>query len=969
MFTSLQTAFAAGDPILHFTFNEASGTSLIREEVSGTQFSVVNLFNAPERIPAVQGSALRLDGYSTWAHSDYALSQVDKQITLEAWYATDAFPPATDANRNAIEGAAIISQMQSGAGFALEVGPYGNVSLDFYADGKKYVVVTARSLEKWVWNHIVATVDLEARQANIYVNGNLWQSMNLAAHSSLSLASAAPLYIGRHTSPATIEGFNITSLNGALDDLKVFNTVLGPAEVIASYTNFAPEPVAATLFEDFEGTNYGAWTTEGTAFGSQPAAGTLAGQQVVSGYRGNQLVNSFLGGDAPVGKLSSSTFTIQKPLIRFLVGGGNHPGRAEVRLLVNGNTVRTATGRDTEMLREETWDVSEFIGQTARLEIVDQVTGGWGHILADHITFTEEQALLPANLYIDPAVRHAGDYLRPQYHPMPNTAWANEAYGLTYYEGKYHLFFQKNPNGLWLHFMHWGHLSSPDLVHWQEEKTVLAPSEGFDNFGIWSGTTTKDPNGKPVIFYTGVDLAKAGIGLALPKDENLIEWEKHPANPVIPAGPAGYLDFRDPFVWKVGSTYYMIVGAGIANGGGGALPTYKSSDLVNWTRITDLYRSSNLEQSGFFWEMPLFYPLNDQGEYILAVTPLYNGKPANVIYWIGKWENETFTPYFTTPKLLDASNNNTLAPAIGTDAEGRITYIGIVPETRNVGDQLKAGWRQTFSIPRVIRLLQDSTIGHYPHPNLCRLRQNEVLLANRSIAKGSKNNLSEFGGNQLNLKFSVKADSAAKFSLQLLKNDAGTQYTAFHFDLEKNLVALDTRYAHAQEALREYTTADYVFEHKEEIQLEVFIDHSVVEIFIDNLLVLSTRSYPAQSSQGVDLLVTAGAVEILEARQWTMQNMRSSTGAEVCEPQDLPTQFRDLPKEVVTGFKRNDEVRNTIKLYPNPTKNRLTLELPAHLGAYEAAFYSSGGVLVKKKSCRLPDRRSALRECPAALTC
>ena len=49
----------------------------------------------------------------------------------------------------------------------------------------------------------------------------------------------------------------------------------------------AGEPV---LFEDFEGSDYGAWVAAGTAFGTRPAEGTLAGQNPVSGFSGKGLV-------------------------------------------------------------------------------------------------------------------------------------------------------------------------------------------------------------------------------------------------------------------------------------------------------------------------------------------------------------------------------------------------------------------------------------------------------------------------------------------------------------------------------------------------------------------------------------------------------------------------------------------------------------------------------------------------------
>ncbi|WP_017730601.1 LamG-like jellyroll fold domain-containing protein [Nafulsella turpanensis] len=947
----LKVTAAEIDTLLHFPFNEASGTPYITEEVNNISFPLQNIFDFPERIPAVQGSALRLDGYSTYAEKDYAITGINNQMTIEAWYATEAFPPSTDADRKPIEGGAIISQINNESGFALEVGPYGNISLDFFADGQKYEVSTPQSIEKYVWNHIVATIDLSAQQAKIFVNGKLWKTASLAAHNVINLANA-PMYIGRHNATALFSDFNLTTLNGALDDLKVYNVALRAEEVSERYTAFAPPAVTETLFEDFEGTDYAPWTIAGAAFGTQPAAGAIGGQHPVTGYRDNRLANSFHDGDVSQGTLRSPAFTIEQDLINFLIGGGNHPGKTEIRLLVDGKVVRSATGKNSETLVAESWNVGEFLGATAHIEIVDSVSGGWGHILADHITFSNQQELLEADLFIDPAIRHAGDELRPQFHAMPNTSWTNEPYGLIYYKGKYHLFFQKNPSGPYLFFMHWGHLSSPDLVHWQEEKVVMGPSPGFDDFGTWSGTTIMGPNNEPVIVYTGVDEAKAGIGLAYPQDEELIEWEKYQGNPVIASSPSGYLDFRDPFIWKDKDTYYMIVGAGLANNGGGALPTYKSQDLINWTRINTLFSNSDLEESGFFWEMPLFYPLNDQGDYILAVTPLYNGKPANVVYWTGKWENEKFTPYFDAPKILDASINNTLAPAIGRDAEGRITYIGIIPETRNVADQIEAGWRHAFSLPRVIRILEDSTIGQYPHPNLCRLRTNEVVVNDRLIEKGSGGNLPEFGGNQLNLSFSLQADSASRFSLQLLKSVDGSQFTSFIFDLEKNLVALDTRYAHEQAAQEEYTASEYVFDFTEKIDVEVFVDHSIVEVFIDNLLVLSTRAYPAETSKQVDLVVTQGAVKLLEAKQWTMKPMGSATGTTVCEPDFLPTAFRTVQEDSpVTGVKKNDKLRASIKLYPNPAQDVLNLEIPSQ-EEVEVAVLSMNGRVIKAEKVR-----------------
>ena len=66
------------------------------------------------------------------------------------------------------------------------------------------------------------------------------------------------------------------------------------------------------LMNDFEAADYGNWKVEGKAFGTAPAKGTLGGQMQVTGSEGKGLVNSFLGGDKPTGKLTSPAFTIER---------------------------------------------------------------------------------------------------------------------------------------------------------------------------------------------------------------------------------------------------------------------------------------------------------------------------------------------------------------------------------------------------------------------------------------------------------------------------------------------------------------------------------------------------------------------------------------------------------------------------------------------------------------------------------
>ncbi len=154
-----------------------------------------------------------------------------------------------------------------------------------------------------------------------------------------------------------------------------------------------PEPAAESrpprVLADFEQSGYGDWTVQGLAFGMGPSHGTLPNQNPVSGFLGKGLVNTYLQGDGPRGRLVSPPFAIDRPFLNFLIGGGHHPGRTCMNLRVDGRVVRTAMGRNQERLAWQGWRVRDLIGKTASIEIVDQESGGWGHINIDQIELSD----------------------------------------------------------------------------------------------------------------------------------------------------------------------------------------------------------------------------------------------------------------------------------------------------------------------------------------------------------------------------------------------------------------------------------------------------------------------------------------------------------------------------------------------------------------------------------------------------
>jgi len=112
------------------------------------------------------------------------------------------------------------------------------------------------------------------------------------------------------------------------------------------------------------------WT--GHAFREKPATGTAFNQQIVRGFIGNQLVNVFdPAGDGQTGILESPPFEINKRFLTFFVGGGDDKEKTAVQLIIGDETIITATGRRTETLELEIWNLHPYMGKEAKIRIID----------------------------------------------------------------------------------------------------------------------------------------------------------------------------------------------------------------------------------------------------------------------------------------------------------------------------------------------------------------------------------------------------------------------------------------------------------------------------------------------------------------------------------------------------------------------------------------------------------------------
>jgi beta-fructofuranosidase len=220
-------------------------------------------------------------------------------------------------------------------------------------------------------------------------------------------------------------------------------------------------------------------------------------------------------------------------------------------------------------------------------------------------------------------VRESGT--RPALHFTARSGWINDPLGLTYRDGTYHLYFQHVPGTAeWAHTCHWGHATSADLLHWTERPVALAPGDG--DAGCWSGSVVTTDDDETVLFYTSVnappDFHVGRIRTARPTGPGLDGWVKDPRTAVqLPDGVSART-FRDPYVVAEDGRWWMLVGAGLADGTATAL-AWSSEDLVRW-RYTGPVASRHTDDrdplwTGAMWECPQLLRVGNRHVLVVSV--------------------------------------------------------------------------------------------------------------------------------------------------------------------------------------------------------------------------------------------------------------------------------------------------------------------------------------------------------------
>lgn len=461
---------------------------------------------------------------------------------------------------------------------------------------------------------------------------------------------------------------------------------------------------------------------------------------------------------------------------------------------------------------------------------------------------------------------YVSDPHRPQYHFLPPTGWLNDPNGLIEWGGRYHMFYQHNPNGGFHHHIHWGHTVSDDLVHWQHLPIALAPTpNGPDKDGCWSGCAV-DHDGTPTLLYTGTH---PQVQCLATSRDGLITWQKFPDNPIIAAPPPGLEiigsppEMRDPFVWREEGIWYMALGTGL-RGEGGAVLLYRSQDLRHWEYLQPLH-SGRFASSGALWECPNLFPL--EGRHVLLISEQPEFK--HTYYQLGRYVDHRFTPEITGK--TDHSKFFYAALTL-LDRGGRRLMWGWLKEGRSAEAQVRHGWSGVMALPRVLSVTSQGTLGMAPAPELAALRRDAYSARELLLEPGSQLEL-PLVGDALEFSLELELSPGATVTLAVRATPDGAEQTGISYDRNRELLSLDALGSSLNPEV-EPERIEVAHQPGTHLKLRIFVDRSVIEVFADSDTCITSRVYPSRAdSVGVRLSARSGSVRVVELAAWKMASI------------------------------------------------------------------------------------------------
>jgi beta-fructofuranosidase len=514
-----------------------------------------------------------------------------------------------------------------------------------------------------------------------------------------------------------------------------------------------------------------------------------------------------------------------------------------------------------------------------------------------HYTFSttleEQQAELQTNPLLqrfnESRASMANDPHRPIYHYVNPEGRLNDPNGLCFWQGNWHLFYQAYPPED--SRQHWGHTISKDLIHWEDLPLAIYPDP---ERACYSGSALVDGD-QVVAFYHGTEV---GSMAAVSSDPLLLNWEKVTGKAVIPeVHPSGFplpYSVYDPCIWKRDGIYYALLGGRVNEGPANKpVPTaylFRSSDLANWQYMHEFVEDDRFTLIGDDYACPYFWPIGDR-----YIMPFYSHMSGGQ-YLLGDYDTER-NKFVTTNhgnfNFGPSGPSGVHAPSAAPDGDDGVIIIF----NMNPGMATK-GWNQIMSLPRRLTLISEDEIGIEPAGDIESLRYNHKKVEAMTLPANKEIKLKSIKGNAMEIYAEIDPKKASMIELNVLQSSKKEEYTTISILPQRGyrsgrnywrvpgeqqirkpvpaLVSLLTAHSSTMPDTwsRAPETAPVPLEKDETIKLRIFIDKSVVEVFVNGKQCVAARVYPGMdNSVGVSILSQGSESELLKLDAWQMKNI------------------------------------------------------------------------------------------------
>ena len=424
---------------------------------------------------------------------------------------------------------------------------------------------------------------------------------------------------------------------------------------------------------------------------------------------------------------------------------------------------------------------------------------------------------------------------RQTYHVQPVTGLSSDPNGFAWHNGVWHLFYQWCPWGAVHGLKYWYHVSSKDLIYWKNEGIGLAPDRDYDNKGTHSGSAISAGDDL-YFFYTGNHRDENWVRTPYTCAAVLDESGKPQKLEEPLFGPRGdYSEHqRDPkIVWnEEKQKYYIFIGAQTQDLRGTVL-IYESEKLLEGWKFSGELKVPGYENFGGMWECPCIQRIS--GKYLLLFSPQYTKLPNrgestnHNVFLIGHMDYDTltFTPeseYRYLDYGFDFYAAQLAANVSDPDKAIIISWIGL-PDNHYPTEE--EDWEGSMTLPRELHIKNGKLVQN-PLSEIEQLREAEIK------AEGALPKACEL----------LVTPSAGDFDLNLFTKADGTGGFRIHYNPDTKTVTVDRTGLNKRFNQKVFEVLDMPLE-TELRSLRIFIDHSSVEIFVnDGEEVFTSHCYP-----------------------------------------------------------------------------------------------------------------------------